>query len=266
MMSADGGSGGASCEPGSVPAQSAATGRVSRWWLAGLAVTPVLRAAVAFLAVSRGEPWRRQCPTCRRRLVFPWLSAVFAPAGRCPGCRTRIGAAPYLLEVAVIAAVLLLVLSARHGVELLVLGWFAAVGAVAAFVDLAVRRLPNVLTATAACGQAIAVGVAAAVGGDMGALVRALAGGIVVTLALGVLGVARAGALGGGDVKFGFTVGTALGWMGWFALYAGLFLSFALSMVYAVVMLVARRASRRDQFAFGPFLVTGTLLAAVLLP
>jgi leader peptidase (prepilin peptidase)/N-methyltransferase len=166
----------------------------------------------------------------------------------------------------VLAAAALLVASPRSGLELIGLSWFAAVGTVAAFVDLRVRRLPDLLTGAAAAGLLLAFGVAALVEGRTEQLLRAAGAGIVVVAAMAVLAIARPGALGGGDVKFGFAVGAALGWVSWFAVYAGITAAFGLAMIYALAVLATRRGRRRDQFAFGPFLVAGTLLALTVLP
>ncbi len=44
----------------------------------------------------------------------------------------------------------------------------------------------------------------------------------------------------------------------------GLAAGFGLSGLFAVVLLVARRAGRRSQLAHGPFMLAGALLAVVL--
>lgn len=80
------------------------------------------------------------------------------------------------------------------------------------------------------------------------------AGGTFVALAaLSILG---RGALGGGDVKMMAVVGLWLGKEVVLALTTG----FILGGVAAVVLLLLRRAGRKDFFAFGPFLIIGTLL------
>jgi leader peptidase (prepilin peptidase)/N-methyltransferase len=249
---------------GAAPAPSQPAPR--RWtWLAGLAVTPAMRAAVIFLSVPAGESGCRECPGCRAPLLYPWRSVAFSPVGRCHRCRAQLGAPPFLLEAAVVMTATLLLLSHRRGWELLGFAWFSAAGITAAFVDLRVRRLPNLLTAAAGAGLLAAFAVAAVVDHRGGQLVRAVVAGVVLMLAMAVLALLRPGALGGGDVKLGFSIGLVLGWISWFAVYAGITAGFALAMVYALAMLITRRAKRRGQFALGPFLVAGTLLTAALL-
>lgn len=81
----------------------------------------------------------------------------------------------------------------------------------------------------------------------------AAGGTFVVLAALSILG---RGALGGGDVKMMAVVGLWLGQEVILALTTG----FILGGVAAVVLLLLRRAGRKDFFAFGPFLIIGTLL------
>ena len=80
-------------------------------------------------------------------------------------------------------------------------------------------------------------------------------GTFVVLAALAILG---RGALGGGDVKMMAALALALGVEGTlFALCVG----FILGGVAAVVLLLFKKAGRKDFFAFGPFLIIGTVLA-----
>ena len=81
----------------------------------------------------------------------------------------------------------------------------------------------------------------------------AAGGTFVVLAALSILG---RGALGGGDVKMMAVVGLWLGKEVILALTTG----FILGGVAAVVLLLLRRAGRKDFFAFGPFLIIGSLL------
>ena len=81
----------------------------------------------------------------------------------------------------------------------------------------------------------------------------AAGGTFVVLAALSILG---RGALGGGDVKMMAVVGLWLGKEVVLALTTG----FILGGVAAVVLLLLRRAGRKDFFAFGPFLIIGTVL------
>ncbi|MEU1812979.1 A24 family peptidase [Micromonospora aurantiaca (nom. illeg.)] len=228
----------------------------------GLAVTPALRAAVAFFAVPAGRPWRRVCDQCGVALAYPWRSSAFLPTGRCPGCRARVAAPAGSVEVAAVAAGLVLAMSHRHGGEVAVYLWFAAVGVVLAVVDGLVRRLPNLLTGLLAAGTLGGLGLLALVDGRGAQWNRALIAGVIISGAFALVALARPGLLGWGDVKLGFSAGLVTGWVSWTAVYGGVWLAFLLAAVWALT----RRRRRGDQVVLGPGLVTGALLAASLLP
>jgi leader peptidase (prepilin peptidase)/N-methyltransferase len=67
--------------------------------LPALAVVPLLRYAVAVHSVPGDQPWRTKCP-CGKPL---WPNAI-RPTGRCSGCGQRLGAPPYAVEAAALAA------------------------------------------------------------------------------------------------------------------------------------------------------------------
>jgi leader peptidase (prepilin peptidase)/N-methyltransferase len=232
------------------------------WWLAAIAVTPALRATVAFFAVPSGQPWRRACDRCGATLAYPWHSTAFLPAGRCPSCGARVAAPAGSVEVAALAVGVVLAMSHRHGWELAVYLWFAGIGVVLAVVDGLVRRLPNLLTGLSAAGVLVGLGLVALLDNRGAHWNRALIAAAIVSGAFGLVALARPALLGWGDVKLGFSAGLVTGWVSWTAVYAGVWLAFLLAAVWAL----ARRRHRGDQVVLGPGLVAGALLAASLLP
>src|SRR5579859_4788746 len=121
----------------------------------GLLAGPVLRRLIAALAVPAGQPWLRACPACDRPLRLPVLGLpVLGPAGRCSSCRGRIG--PPALSVEISTAVVLGLLAARihPGLVLAAVCWLAVCVIPLAYIDAAVRRLPDVLTVPASAGTA----------------------------------------------------------------------------------------------------------------
>lgn len=84
--------------------------------------------------------------------------------------------------------------------------------------------------------------------------VAAAGGTFIVLAALAILG---RGALGGGDVKMMACIAL---WLSDDVILA-LVIGFILGGVGAVVLLLFRKAGRKDFFAFGPFLIIGTLVA-----
>jgi len=147
--------------------------------------------------------------------------------------------------------------------DMVALGFLGALGVSLAAIDISVQRLPDALTLPAYPVLAILLAVTALVEHHAGALVRALAGGLVLAAVYLVLALLRPGQLGGGDIKLAGLAGLALGWLGWPALVAGAALGFVLSAVVSLGLLAARRITLRSQMCFGPFLLGGALLAAL---
>ena len=76
-----------------------------------------------------------------------------------------------------------------------------------------------------------------------------------------LLALLRPGQLGGGDIKLAGLAGLALGWLGWATLLMGAALGFLLSAAASLVLLAARRITLRSEISFGPFLLSGALIA-----
>ncbi|GGL11999.1 hypothetical protein GCM10014719_12450 [Planomonospora parontospora subsp. antibiotica] len=147
--------------------------------------------------------------------------------------------------------------------ELLALCWLAAVCVLLAFVDAAVHRLPDRFTLAAYLGTAAPLAVAAAAGGRWDDLLGAGLGGLALAVFYLVLFLVNPAGMGLGDVKLAASLGTALGWFGWDVLVAGAFLGFLAGGLYGGALLLARRANRKSEIPFGPFMIIGAF--AVLL-
>lgn len=216
------------------------------WAFAGAAVgaaVGVFARGVAFRhAVPHGEPLRVGAPSPGRR--WPVLESTSA-------------------------LVLALLLGSHPGHwSTLAFGFLGALGVVLAAVDLEVQRLPHRLTLPALPVLVGLLGVAAVADGSAlgwAAFWRALLGGVVLAAGFYLLATLWRGQLGGGDVMLAGLLGIALGWLGWPVLVAGVALSYLSFSVVALVLLAARRVTLRSHLAFGPFLLTGALLAVVVL-
>jgi prepilin signal peptidase PulO-like enzyme (type II secretory pathway) len=68
---------------------------------------------------------------------------------------------------------------------------------------------------------------------------------------------AGAAAVGAVDIKGAASIGILLAWQGWRLLIAGGFTGFLLAAVYGAALLISRRATRKQQIPFGPFMITG---------
>jgi leader peptidase (prepilin peptidase)/N-methyltransferase len=233
---------------------------------AGLVVGPVLRALVVRLAVPPGRPWRRSCPVCGSSLSLARTTLpVAASTGRCPACRTQVGPPAWSVEVT--SAVLLGLLAARihPGLTLAAICWLAVCAIPLGYVDAAVKRLPNLLTGSAFAGTAGLLLIAAATGGGHWSILgRCLLGGVAFAAFCFALLIISPSGMGLGDVKLAASLGTALAWLSWTALIAGIFAGFLLAAVYGAALLMRRRANRKTQIPFGPFMIVGTFLVLLI--
>src|SRR5262249_47810090 len=157
------------------------------------------------LSVPAGTPDRVACPGCDTRLRR-W------PSLRCWHCGRALGT-PAVLELA--TATVLALLAGRVGGQPLTLALRLLGGprGAPAAVDINVQRLPDRLPLPAYPVLVALLAVAALAGHDFGALWRALLGGLVLAGGYLLLGLARPGQLGGGDVKLAGLAGLVLGWL-----------------------------------------------------
>jgi leader peptidase (prepilin peptidase) / N-methyltransferase len=167
------------------------------------------------------------------------------------------------LEVATAAVTALLLARFGIGPAVAAFAYLGVTGVALAEVDLAVQRLPDQLTLPAYPALIILLTLAAWAGDAWGQLGRALAGGLVLGAVYLVLGLAGGGRLGGGDIKLAGLLGIALGWLGWRQLMTGAALGFVLAAVASLVLLAARKVSRRDMVSFGPWMLAGAMLAVL---
>ncbi len=216
------------------------------------------------LAVDPEEPWRGACPR-GHALTGPargWLG----PA-RCAGCRGGerdygMGPVPAAALSALVCAGLAAAVGARP--ELAVWLLLVPLGLLLTAVDLAVNRLPDVLTLPMAGGVAALLGAAALLPHSAGSWPRALLGGAVLGGAYLVLFLISPSGMGFGDVKLALTLGVALGWYGWDVLFVGALAGLLLGSCWAAALVLTRRAGRRTAMAFGPFMILGAGAGLVL--
>ncbi|MEU3774843.1 A24 family peptidase [Streptomyces sp. NPDC032472] len=213
------------------------------------------------LSVAAGEPWRGGCP--RGHPVAGWWGAA-----RCAG-----GAAgqvhwygPDTLRTAPASAAVCAALAAAVGArpEAAVFVGLAPVLVVLALVDLAVHRLPDVLTLPLAAATALGLGAAALAPGAAGSWRLALLGGAGLGGAYLLLFLINPAGLGFGDVKLALALGVALGWYGWGVWALGAFAGFLYGSLYGLGLVLQGPAGRRRAFPFGPFMATGALTGVLL--
>lgn len=135
--------------------------------------------------------------------------------------------------------------------------YLAAVSVALALIDLDVHRLPNVIVLPSYLVGAGLLTAAAITQEDLASLVRAGVGLAVLWTVYFLLALAYPGGMGFGDVKLSGVLGLYLGFLGWGELAVGAFAAFLLGGVYAVALLVSRRATRKSGIPFGPWMLVG---------
>lgn len=136
------------------------------------------------------------------------------------------------------------------------LGW---VGVAAGLVDVRHRRLPDALTAPAACLAPVgllSLG-SAAVG-------RGLLGALTAVLGYGLVHLVRPAALGAGDVKLAASLGAVLGAASWAALATAAVLAAVLTAAAGLVVACAGRAPPGATLPHGPAMLTATWLVTLV--
>lgn len=182
---------------------------------------------------------RSACPQCGHTLGAPDLVPVFSwllLRGRCRHCGARIPVRYFLVEV--LGGVLALGCTRRFGTALsLTQGLFGMSWAA--------------LTALAVCGV---VGTLLSPAGWLPRLI----GAFCVSVPMLLLCLAIDGAFGGGDIKLMAAAGLFLGWQN---TLLAMFLGILGGGLYGIWLLAAKRADKKDRFAFGPFLCAGIVIA-----
>ena len=166
-----------------------------------------------------------------------------------------------LVTAAVVAAV-----AVRFGLSpvLPAVCCLAAAGVPLAFIDARQHRLPDVVTLPSYPVSLLLLGVAALfMPGGPARFVHALIGMAVAVAFFALLLLLSPTGIGLGDVKLAGPLGAYLGWLGAAAFVTGLMAAWLLAALTAVGLLLTRRATRKSEIPFGPFLVAGTLGAVL---
>ncbi|MEE3919008.1 A24 family peptidase [Micromonospora sp. BRA006-A] len=139
----------------------------------------------------------------------------------------------------------------------------AAAGLVLTVTDLTALRLPDPLVGVVALGG-LGLAAATAATGEPRRLAVAVAGAALSFIGYALLALLPRARLGFGDVKLAAALGLPLGWLGWPALRLGLLLPHVLAGTAVLVLLATGRVRRDTPVPFGPALLGGAWLAAVL--
>jgi leader peptidase (prepilin peptidase)/N-methyltransferase len=233
--------------------------------LVGLLCGPALARGVYQMSVEAGTPARHRCAHCGVRL--PAGRVRFALwTGRCEQCREPLGPPVWLVTAAAAAGGFAVGYRLGNDPAALTFTAFALGCVLLAFVDVAVRRLPDQLTAPLAVFGVVGLGTAAYLNRDMSPLYRGLAAAAIIGgLFLGLAWIRPDGdGMGLGDAKLAAVLGLYLAYLGWNDLVLGIFAGTFAAAVFALVMLRTGRMDRHSALTYGPFLMLGALVAVLV--
>jgi len=166
--------------------------------------------------------------------------------------------------VVAVNAILYFLLARRfnHDFTVLTYGVLVGAGMWLSLIDVDTHLLPRrIVYRTVAVAMPLLV-LSAFFDGE-GSVIGMFVGTVAMWCILRVLEVLSRGDLGGGDVGLGGLLGLYLGWVSYEAILVGLVASFFVGGVWALVLVISRKANRHTHFAFGPFLIVGTLIAVL---
>jgi leader peptidase (prepilin peptidase)/N-methyltransferase len=172
----------------------------------------------------------------------------------------------WILAATLVTAVTVAAVVVRFGLSpvLPAFCYLAVAGVPLAFIDARQHRLPDVITLPSYPASLLLLGVAALfVAGGPGRFVHALIGMAAAVAFFALLLLLSPTGIGLGDVKLAGPLGAYLGWLGAAAFVTGLMAAWLLAALTAVGLLLTRRATRKSEIPFGPFLVAGTLGAVL---
>lgn len=134
---------------------------------------------------------------------------------------------------------------------------FFMILAVTAWIDGRTMEIPNIFPAFVLLLAVFSAGIGWMTGSGLPLSARIL-GFFAVSLPMLLLTVMIPGAFGGGDIKLAAACGAFLGWRltivaAFFAVLGG--------GCYGIWLLAAKKAGRKEHFAFGPFLCAGMAIA-----
>lgn len=139
-----------------------------------------------------------------------------------------------------------------------------------AAMDLDVHRLPDRVMWPTMGVLIFGLFVAAASEGLWGIFGRVLVTGLVCGigyLVISLVSLARGSlALGLGDVKLAMVLGAGLGWLGWQTVMVGMYGGFLVGGLVAAMLLITGKIRLGGELAFGPSMMVGALVGAMLPP
>jgi leader peptidase (prepilin peptidase) / N-methyltransferase len=220
------------------------------------------------------------CPRCGEQIkpydnvpVVSWLLL----RAKCRSCREPISARYPLVELATGILFIFVALRFWPAIEsaiptvgststtaavagfltLIAFLYLAAISIALALIDLDTHTLPNKIVLPSYIVGAVLLGTSGILSGDYSALITAAVGLVALFALYFAMAIAYPGGMGFGDVKLAGVLGLYLGFLGWGPLVVGAFAAFLLGGIYAIALVVAGKATRKNGIPFGPWMLAG---------
>lgn len=221
---------------------------------------------------------RSVCPYCKKKLkwhhLFPIFSWIFL-GGKCGYCGKKISVHYLMLEIFTGMIFLLTFLNwnfiitipstidpnfLNYGIDWKIFETFIfyiiefSFLAAIFFYDLLYKEIPDKFSLPA-IGIALAGGL---VLGTPAPIDMILGGGIIFLFFAAQFVLSRGKWIGGGDLRLGALIGILLGWK---AGLLALIISYIIGATVSIILLLQGKVNKKTAIPFGPFLVTGAIIA-----
>lgn len=213
------------------------------------------------------DPSFSYCDNCEKNLRWyekiPLVSFIFQK-GRCNSCNQNIDHTYLLIELSVVLLVLISNLIAKDAVQLIMLCFLSTITLPVSLIDLKIKRIPNTISATFLIFVIISLILSKILLGvnNSNSLIQLITSGLIVIFFLAVYFFSRGG-IGFGDVKLSAPISLLVGYFSWEQAVTGMIFAFYIGGILGVALLVLRKANRKFEIPFAPFMLLGNWLALI---
>lgn len=221
---------------------------------------------VSRVPVGEGIGGRSGCRSCGSQILardnIPVLSWLLL-RGRCRHCGAAISWRYPSIEL--LTAVLFALVVLRELPVFVMLAWLAItpMAVALAFIDLEHKRLPDRLTFPAFAAAVLLLTVDAIAVSRWGSLRTAVISALLLCAFYLLLHLISRGGMGMGDVKLALVIGALTGYFGWEWVIVATFTAFICGSLVGVALMALRRAGRKSELPFGPFMLVGLYVSLV---
>jgi len=227
----------------------------------GLCIGSFLNCIIYRLETKKSLEGRSFCPKCKKQLVWNDLIPVFSflsLKGKCRYCQKKISCQYPLIEILTGLVFLLIFnqLQFSNLIGLLFLFYIVSSLIIIFVYDLKHYEIPDKVLIPAI----IVALIYCIVFNFSGALNNLLAAFLAFSFFFSIFWFSKGKWMGFGDVKFAILIGLLLGTLN---TLLALFLAFFFGAIIGIILMISEKKGLKSEIPFGPFLVSGTILALI---